>query len=311
MSLPDYYTLLQIPATATAAEIKAAYRRLAKLYHPDKNSGSAAYEEKFKQIKDAYENLINPLKRRRYDERRNRFVTPRANPRQSEKTTSKKNYSFSEEEAKRRRYYQENYKTTSYKTTKTATKKQGVSTELKYILISVPLAVALLLLIIRLYEKPSHSNHGSNTVAISNMSKEIHTPESPYQSVLGKNLFDTASHSVIKLINKSGNDALVFLQNDSQKIIRHHFIENNYELYMEKIPSAGYKVYYWTGKGFSNKNYLFSDIIGNFSSSTRVDSVKESIAIQKELNDTFYVSLPKNGSTILDSSLLKRIFKRK
>ena len=75
MSLPDYYQQLQVSATASGAEIKAAYRRLAKQYHPDKNFGVYAAEEKFKQIKEAYETLINPSKRRRYDEKRNRSIS--------------------------------------------------------------------------------------------------------------------------------------------------------------------------------------------------------------------------------------------
>ena len=109
MSLPDYYKILQVSTTASSAEIKAAYRRLAKIYHPDKSSGYAD-EEKFKQIKEAYETLINPQKRARYDGRRNR-AAPFSSPTPGqEKKQAKKTYSFTEEEAKRRQYYQHHYK---------------------------------------------------------------------------------------------------------------------------------------------------------------------------------------------------------
>src|ERR1700752_5385962 len=113
MSLPDYYKILQVPPTATSAEIKTAYRRLAKLFHPDKNSGNPAAEEKFKQIKDAYENLINPLRRRKYDDRRNHSLKTN-HAAEFHKKAARKNYNFTEEEAKRRKYYQQHYKTTSY-----------------------------------------------------------------------------------------------------------------------------------------------------------------------------------------------------
>lgn len=63
----DYYQLLEVPATASKEEIRAAYRRLAKLYHPDKNAGNAQAEEKFKLINEANEILSNDILRQEYD----------------------------------------------------------------------------------------------------------------------------------------------------------------------------------------------------------------------------------------------------
>ena len=67
MSLKNYYTLLGISNTATANEIKTAYRELAKKYHPDKNHGNKSAEEYFKEIQQAYAILSNPEKRKKYD----------------------------------------------------------------------------------------------------------------------------------------------------------------------------------------------------------------------------------------------------
>lgn len=64
----DYYQTLGVPRTASADEIKQAFRRLARLHHPDVAKNKAAGEEKFKEINEAYEVLGDADKRRRYDE---------------------------------------------------------------------------------------------------------------------------------------------------------------------------------------------------------------------------------------------------
>lgn len=68
MDYKDYYKILGVSKTATEKEIKAAFRKLAQKYHPDKNPGNKAAEEKFKDINEAYEVLSDPKKRARYDQ---------------------------------------------------------------------------------------------------------------------------------------------------------------------------------------------------------------------------------------------------
>jgi molecular chaperone DnaJ len=64
----DYYEVLEISKTASGEEIKKAYRKKAIQYHPDKNPGDKAAEEKFKEAAEAYEVLSNENKRSRYDQ---------------------------------------------------------------------------------------------------------------------------------------------------------------------------------------------------------------------------------------------------
>jgi DnaJ-class molecular chaperone len=64
----DYYKILGVDKKASEQEIKSAYRKLARKYHPDLNPGDKKVEEKFKEINEAYEVLSDPQKRKKYDE---------------------------------------------------------------------------------------------------------------------------------------------------------------------------------------------------------------------------------------------------
>ncbi|MFJ7155310.1 molecular chaperone DnaJ [Streptomyces sp. NPDC101118] len=69
----DYYKVLGVPKDATEAEIKKAYRKLAREFHPDANKGNAEAEERFKEISEANDVLADPKKRKEYDEARALF----------------------------------------------------------------------------------------------------------------------------------------------------------------------------------------------------------------------------------------------
>ena len=66
--MEDWYQVLQISRQAKEEEIKAAYRRLAKEYHPDSHPGDRECERKFREISEAYSILSHEEKRRKYDE---------------------------------------------------------------------------------------------------------------------------------------------------------------------------------------------------------------------------------------------------
>lgn len=68
MAKRDYYDILEVPKSASADELKKAYRKMAIKFHPDKNPGDKASEEKFKEAAEAYEVLSDANKKARYDQ---------------------------------------------------------------------------------------------------------------------------------------------------------------------------------------------------------------------------------------------------
>ena len=145
----NYYEILGIEPTASIAEIKFAFRSLAKLYHPDKNPNGKDY---FTTLLKAYEVLSDAKTRSRYDLQ---FKYRKNIPNDEFNNTKKKvtkTWRFDEEELKRRQYYNEHFK--KQMQDKNPMGEADLNkinyNEFKYIFFAIPIAVALFLLIMKL-----------------------------------------------------------------------------------------------------------------------------------------------------------------
>ena len=72
--MKDYYYILGVATSASDKEIRSAYRKLSLKFHPDKNDGEKFFEERFKEIQEAYATLSNPEKRKNYNSELNLLV---------------------------------------------------------------------------------------------------------------------------------------------------------------------------------------------------------------------------------------------
>jgi len=327
--MSDYYSILGLTKSANSAEIKAAYRKLVKIYHPDKNPNSYEAVEKFRQIQEAYETLMDPILRSKYDVKvsYNQYFSQASQQTKQQTASGRgKKYSFSEEDLKRRQYYKEHYKK-QYD----ASKKVNVAEEKKkynetrYILFSIPLAIALLFFIINIYErsdKKQNKKHAKGyviqtdtTISTSeNKTEKITTSAEPYKYYFGQNLIDRNSNQVVQVTNYSGADAVVCIVDSlSDKVIRHYFIENSFNLYFEYLPAGKYYLRNYLGEHFNTeKKIKDTEISGAFENEKQFQAFKENIfEINLKKSDTIsfdviYFENNKNKNIIKAQSFFTR-----
>lgn len=255
----NYYEILGIPSTSGFSEIKTAFRRLAKLYHPDKNPNG---QEQFKKILKAYETLSDPSLKSSYDMK---LKYHRNRVKNASSGTGTKNWSFEEKEMKRRQYYNEHYKKKQSTTTQTKTQTSEVKTsynEYKYILYATPIAVALFLLIVNLSttSKPKHSEQPITK----EVKREIKTGQTLYTDHFGTELFAVDKNKSLTIKNNTGADIVVCLFNEN-KFIRSCFISDGFYAEIPQLPLKPIEVRYSSGKNWDYKKQLSNvKIYGTF-----------------------------------------------
>jgi len=106
--MKNYYQILGLESTASQEDIKKAYREYAQHFHPDKQGGSKFFEERFKEVKEAYEILSNETKRAKYDLKHNQNTGQSSNNQNNK--TKQTNYSNQEKEREAKEQEQERKK---------------------------------------------------------------------------------------------------------------------------------------------------------------------------------------------------------
>jgi len=275
--MADYYSILGVSRQATAAEIKAAFRRLAKQYHPDKNP-NAQHKELFNNILKAYETLTDPVKKQRYDMRHGSGSTggstqERRQERQDRR--QKKEWSFSEEELRKRQYYQQHYeKARKSVESKTVSKKSY--NDYKYILFATPIAVLLLMLIVSLFApdpNPAETPRTSPTQLSAPGPRHPKTGDRIYNGYFGP-LKTSNTSNRLSIDNSSGYSAVVALfDRQTHQHIQHAFVENGFFIEFSALPKDGVYLRCLLGKGWNENKVLFhQQVQGCFDSLVQAQS---------------------------------------
>lgn len=290
--MADYYSILGLTKTATEIEIKAAFRRLAKIYHPDKNPNDPNAKHLFENILKAYDVLSNPHSRRRYDDS-NFASTTQTNRQQRQGDKKTKDYSFTDEELKRREYYKKHYHA----------KKQAVSQEpqkphysdYKYILYATPIAVGLLMLIVSLFSaEPAvepRAKNAQETLDTTIIEVKLVNGDKPYSGYFGNlKMFDTPHY--LKINNSSSYDAVIAVfDKKTNAYLQHSYLQASYSIEFSKLPETGV---YWKcmlGKNWkSDKNFIDNKVAGGFDSIVQYQDWQASpIAFSQNIEDEIYI----------------------
>lgn len=263
--LQTHYDILGISTSATTAEIKAAFRRMAKLYHPDKNPNG---KEQFEKILLAYEILVDADTRRRYDLKLKGYSVSSSQATKTKTSGAQKNYSFTEEELKRRNYYREHYKKeyNYYAQNKAAAENKSSYNEYKYILFATPLAVALFMLVLNGLDNPKQKENKNTVSEI--VYEEIKAGSDPYTSYFTHPVFDTLANRKLVLKNTGSKDVIVVITGSGNKFIRSCVIKTGYFAELEQLPDDMKEIRFYGGKKWNgSKEFKNSKVFGGFEDS--------------------------------------------
>lgn len=240
--MTNYYDILGVSTTASLSDIKAAFRQLAKLYHPDKNPSG---KEHFTLLLKAYETLSDPQLKATYDYKLNYHLQqPKSSTTQK---PHKKEWKFDDQELKRRQYYNEHIR--KYEK---ATQAYGVNpapksqyNEFKYVMYATPLAVGLFILIMWLTSSAPLESAPPVTPAPT----PITNGSNVYESFFGEGKYVQKGGKNLVIQNASAYDLVVCLYTPTE-FVRSFYLKTNFSAEVTQIPNEPIYVRYCCGKIF-------------------------------------------------------------
>ncbi len=294
----NYYEILGLSNTASIAEVKSAFRNLAKLYHPDVNPDG---RERFVLILKAYEILSDPQQKYIYDSRI-RTGNPQQSRSQSNNATKEKNWKFDERELRRRQYYNEHIRKYEKKsaTSEKVEVPQSTYNEYKYILYATPLAVLLFVGIMYVAGDKSSKLKSQTEVSSQAALKPVNLGDAPYSYYFGNTSALVGDSSSLRIKNMSGYDAVICIFSGA-RFLRCCFLNHGVAATVPQLPLSHLSLRYCTGARFNlDKRVEGCEVSGEFEQSANyyVSKNEFSLSTNNELtllpgtNQGFKLVLP-------------------
>lgn len=261
--MKDHYRMLGVPDNASEQDIKLAYRKLAKRYHPDVNAGAKGAEERFKEITEAYAILSDFSLRRVYDSKRMRPVFYSPAPVQEKKDPRRKEYSEEDLDRARRRH---------------KNKMQSHVARRKKILAGMIVTFILFMIASAMFdnwirEKRERESKDFieqlNRESIKNLQyakTHIESMDSPFDSLFGPGIYQSGSKNKLVIYMAFADAVICAVQrNPPFRTIRNEYIPSKNGFIMNEMPDGKYYIKLYCGKNWDyNKKVPDGRKLGGF-----------------------------------------------
>jgi curved DNA-binding protein CbpA len=245
--MKDHYRTLGVPDNASEQDIKLAYRRLAKRYHPDVNAGAKGAEERFKEITEAYNILSDFSLRRAYDAKRMRpvyFYSPE--PEKDKRDPRRKEYSEEDLERARNRHKK--------KVSANMARRKKILAGMIVTFIGFMVASAVFDNWIR--EKRERESQELSLRLDSIVKKNlqytkthIESMDSPFDSLFGAGVYKSGSKNRFVIYMPFSDAVICAVQSEAPfRTIRNEFIHARNGFVMPEMPDGNYFIKFYSGK---------------------------------------------------------------
>jgi curved DNA-binding protein CbpA len=262
--LKDHYRTLGVPDNASEQDIKLAYRRLAKRYHPDVNAGAKGAEERFKEITEAYNILSDFSLRRAYDAKRMRPVYfYSSEPKEEKKDPRRKEYSEEDLERARMRHKKKTMANVARR------KKILVGMIVTFIAFMVSSAV-----FDNWIEEKRKRESEELAIHLDSLVKRnlqytkthIQNMDSPFDSLFGTGVYQSGSKNKLVIYMPFSDAVICAVQSEAPyRTIRNEFIQARNGFVMPQMPDGKYFIKFYTGKSWDiNKKIPGGKKLGGF-----------------------------------------------
>ncbi len=268
--MKDHYRTLGVAENATDADIKLAYRRLAKRYHPDVNAGARGAEERFKEIVEAYDILSDPVLRRTYDLKRKRrelygssstfIYTPQPPP--EKKDPRRKTYSPEDLERAQRRH---------------RGRTMAQVARRKKLLAGMIVTFIIYLFAAAAFENWLEKKREEEAVALAKQLEEhaqaellkkkntIENYDSPYDSLFGTEQDVWNSRNNIVFRNPYSEAVICVVRAEAPfKTVRNEFVRPGEKFVMRRLPPGAYFIKVYTGDDWDVNKKVNGKPLGGF-----------------------------------------------